>query len=248
MTSDSFDISREKIADHRARLNRRVLRERQAERGLAHRRSGGDDDEVGGLEAGGHRVQLGEAGGEPRQHGGAAGHLLNFFEELVGDRLDVREALARALVGEREDHLLGVVEDDGRLVLAFQSLARDLVGDLHELPHQRVVFDDLRVGGDVGEVRQPVGQLGDEGHPAGLLKDALAPQLFAEEQRVDLGAALGEPDHRAEDELVRADVEVLGAQKLDGVVDERVVEEDGAENGALGLGAVGQRALQELFA
>ena len=102
---------------------------------LSHRRPGGDDDEVRRLEAGGHRVELGEAGGEAGEHDGATGHLLDFFEELVGDRLDVREPLPGALVGEREDQLLCVVEDDLGLVLAFERLARDLVGDADELAH-----------------------------------------------------------------------------------------------------------------
>jgi len=47
---------------------------------------------------------------------------------------------------------------------------------------------------------------------------------------------------------VRADVEVVGAEEFDGLVDERVVEDDGAEDGALGVGAVRQRALEHLFA
>jgi hypothetical protein len=92
------------------------------------------------LEAGGLLVKVVEAGGEAREHDGAAGHLLNFFEEVVGDGLDVREALARALVGEREDHLLGVVEYDLGLVLLFERLARDLVGDLDELAQERLVL------------------------------------------------------------------------------------------------------------
>src|ERR1044071_2756164 len=61
-----------------------------------------------------------------------------FFRRWAGGGLDVGEALPRALVGEREDHLLGVVEDDGGLVLALEGLARDLVGDLHQLPHAGV--------------------------------------------------------------------------------------------------------------
>src|SRR5947209_1972339 len=56
---------------------------------LAHRGPCGDDDEVGGLKARSHRVEFREAGREAREHRGTTGHLLNFFEELVGDGLDV---------------------------------------------------------------------------------------------------------------------------------------------------------------
>ena len=41
-----------------------ILGDVHGERGLAHRRAAGDDDQVAGLQAGGHVVQIGEAGGD----------------------------------------------------------------------------------------------------------------------------------------------------------------------------------------
>ena len=51
-------------ADHLVVEDGGVFGDVHGERGFAHRGARGDDDEVGGLEAGGHLVELGVMGGE----------------------------------------------------------------------------------------------------------------------------------------------------------------------------------------
>ena len=58
------------------RLDGGVLGDVQGQRGLAHRRPGRDDDEIGGLQAAGHLVELRVVGGKP-------GDLLAAGVELV---------------------------------------------------------------------------------------------------------------------------------------------------------------------
>ncbi len=43
---------------------------------------------------------------------------------------------------------------------------------------------------------------------------------------IDFAAALRECNHRAKDELMRADVEVFGLEKFDGEIDETIIEDD----------------------
>ena len=109
-----------------------------------------------------------------------------------------------------------------------------------------MIFDDFRVGGDIGEVGQARRQFRDEGDAADLFERALAPQLLAEENGVNRGAGLGESDHRPEDELMGADVEVARGEQLYGLMNEAVVEDDRAEDRTLGTRAVRQRAVEEV--
>ena len=71
-TSCSFDISSENTATPVSPSQRRVLRDVQRERRLAHARAAGDDDQVGRLQAGGQLVEVGEA----RRHAGDRSLLL----------------------------------------------------------------------------------------------------------------------------------------------------------------------------
>ena len=74
------------------------------------------------------------------------------------------------------------------------------------------------------------------------LEAAVASQLLRKSDGIDRGAALREPSHRLEDDTVGLTVEVVGDEDLPGGVEGVVVEQYGAENGALGVQVVWQRA------
>ena len=61
IASCSFDISSEKTATPTSARQRGVLRDVQAEGGLAHAGPAADDDQVGRLQPGGQLVEVGEA-------------------------------------------------------------------------------------------------------------------------------------------------------------------------------------------
>ena len=69
------------------------------------------------LQTGSHLVEVGEARGQTGQHRSSTFHLLNFFEQLLGDRFHMHKALANAFVGELKDCLLGVVKNYLRVIL-----------------------------------------------------------------------------------------------------------------------------------
>src|SRR5262249_59942339 len=63
-------------------------------------------------------------------------------------------------------------------------------------------------------------------------------QRLRERDQVDGLVALRELEHRREELAVRAAVEVVGLDQLDEAVERRVVEQDAAEHGLLGLEAL----------
>ena len=67
--------------------------------GLAHRGAGGDDDEFGVLQAGGHAVELGIVGGEARNLAALLVELVDGAEGRSHNVGDVGEAAGDGLVG-----------------------------------------------------------------------------------------------------------------------------------------------------
>ena len=125
--SCSFDISRLKMPTVRPVFVPDVLRDVQDERGLADRRPRRDDDEIARLKAGRHLVEI----GEPRRHAGdellALVRALDRGEARVRQLPHRRESGAHAIFGNREDRLLGLVENQVRLLLRLVGGREDLV-------------------------------------------------------------------------------------------------------------------------
>ena len=136
-----------------------------AERGLAHGRAPGEDDQVGGLQAAHLAVEVGQAGGDAGQLAVALVGLGRHVDR-GGER--VREALEAAVVapglGQLVEPPLGLLD-----LVARRGLDRRVVGDVDHVladadqvaAHGEVVdgaavilgVDDRgRVGGEPGEV------------------------------------------------------------------------------------------------
>jgi hypothetical protein len=62
--------------------------------------------------------------------------------------------------------VLGVVENDVRVILFLKRFARYLIARADEIPHHRLVADDLDIAGQVGEMGQAVGEVRDRRNPA----------------------------------------------------------------------------------
>ena len=131
--------------DRELRLPGDVLGDVADEARLAHRRAGGDHDQVAGLKAAGHVVELAEA----RRRAGhlrlAAGELLEplgLVDEDVGDRAEVARLLG---AGDVEEQLLGLLDQLLRLALAGVHRLLDPLRGAEQPPQHRVLLDDLRV-------------------------------------------------------------------------------------------------------
>ena len=159
--SSTSDISSEKKATGRFVLDRDVLGDVGDQRALAHRRAGGDDDQVARLEAAGDRVDVAEAGGGAGQLELAGRELLEPVDLVVEDLGEHAEVARLLFVGDVEEQLLGSLGELARFAVALVDPALDLLAGAEQAAQQRVLLDDLRVVLGVARRRDLRRQLGD---------------------------------------------------------------------------------------
>ncbi len=227
-----------------------VVRDRGGERGLAHARASGEDDQVGVVETAEEIVEVGEAGGHAREAArlmGGVGHL--------------QRCLQRARkVGEAARGLAGC----GKPVEAFFRLADLVVGGGFEVFVEGVVDHVLaerdQLAADEEIVDQVAVLLGvdDADHrgrePGEVARAADAFEFLAavhhplQGDRVGGIAALGEDDAELEDLAVGRIREVLRLEEVDDLVDRRVVVENRAQQRLFGLDVVRRRTGRDAWA
>ena len=147
-----------------------VLADVQHQAGLAHRRAGGDDHQVAGLQAARLAVDVVEAGRDAGDVALVLEQLLDLREALLDQLAHRQEAGLDAIVGHREDRALGVVEDEVGFLVGLVGVREDLVGRVDQRPQRRLLLDDLRVVLDVGRARHAVDQRGDVGRAADFVQ------------------------------------------------------------------------------
>ena len=231
--------------DFLATLDGGVLRDVDGEGGFAHGGAGGDDGELGLLQAAAHLVELREVSAE-------AGDLVlsllvevvDGFEGAGDDIVDAGEAAGDALLSDFEERGFGGVEDiEGSLALV--GCAGNGAGtDVDELAEERFVLDDADVFFDGKAAGQAFGERGDP-RDATDGRDLLAAgEFFAEGDDVDDVILVNEFAHAGEDALMGGEGKIVGAQGGGGFAVGVVVEEDGAEDGAFGVEGSGEAALK----
>ena len=230
-------------ADRASGFRPDVLRDVQDERGLADRRPRRDDDEIARLKARRQLVEIGES----RRHAGdellALVRALDRGEARVRQLAHRREPGAHAIFGDRENRLLGLVENEIGLLLRLVGGRKNLVGREDQIPERRLLAHDARVVLDVGGVGQAVDERGNVGGAADFVELSRAGELFLERDEVDRVSPLAQLDHLLEDPAVRVAVEIARGQDLGGLVEGVVVDQDGAEHGSLRLEVVRQRSI-----
>ncbi len=207
----------------------------EAEGRLSHRRPGGDDDHLAGVQAVGQGVEVGEAGGHAGHLAGPARGDLDLVDRGLDDVADGVVVLAAALVGDGVDLGLGGVDDVLDVAAALGVAELDDAGaGLDEPAQHGALGDDLGVVAGVGRG----GHRGDELVEVGLAADAAEVaalgQLVADGDGVGRLAAAVEVEDRVVDQLVRGTVEVGALELLDAVGDGVLGQEHAAEHGLLG--------------
>ena len=195
-----------------------------------------------GCRPGRHLVEIGEAGRHAGDQLLARVQLLDRVEAALREVAQRDEAVAHLVVGDREDRVLGLIEDEVGLVLAVVGGREDLVGREDQVPERRLLLDDPRVVLDVGRARHAVDERGDVGRAADLVELARPPELLLQRDEIDRVVALRQLDHLVEDAPVRVAEEIVGVDDLGGEVERVVVQQDRAEHRPLGLEIVRQRA------
>ena len=220
-----------------------MLGDVQHQAGLPHRRAGGDDDQVARLHAARHAVQIHEAGRHAGDELLLLEQLLDLRQALFDDLPHRDEALLGAVLRDREDRLLGFVEDRVGVVLGVPGPRRDGLARVNQRAQRGLLLDDPGVVLDVGGSRHAVHQARDVGRPAHVVELAGLRQRFLERDGVDGPALLAKRDHLVEDAPVAEPEEILRAHDLRRVVERLVVDQDRAKHGALGFEVVRQRTL-----
>ena len=141
----SADISRQKMPTTALLSIAACCASVKRETRFTHRRSRGDHHEILLLQSGSQRVKSAKAGGDAGHNQIAMLHGFGLFQHALRRMFDVLKALANPFVSQREDRVLGMIENVLRLVFFFQRLAGDFVGDLDELSQKRLSANDLRV-------------------------------------------------------------------------------------------------------
>ena len=217
-----------------------IFREVQRERRFPHRRPRRQNHQFGRLQARGQVVEHVVTGGEARD---AMASLVNPGDAVVAfgdDVVQSDEAQAHAIFGQLKDRGLGAVQDRIGVVLGFEGLLLDRARRMDQAAQQRFLLHDARVVLDVGDVRHAVHQLRDVRRAADRFQFAAALQLLGERHEIDRLLRFAERDHLLINAAVMIVEKILRLELLDGGIDGVVVEQDRAEDAALGLDVVGQ--------
>jgi len=201
--------------------------------GLPHGGSAGDDDQVTLLEAGGHAVQIEEAGGNAGDMVLLLVQLLDVADGILEDILHREKSRFELVFRNFEDRLLRVVEELVNIGLLVEALRDDLGRRGDQVPGNRLLLDDAAVEGDVGRCRHVIHQGCQIGPAPRILQLPLLLQRRGEGNQVARLAVVGEVDHGAENLPVGFAVELLRTDDLQGPVNRLVIQQYPTENGHL---------------
>ncbi len=221
-----------------------VLRDVDSEGGFAHGGARGDDDELGLLEAAGHAVEFGEMGGEASDLAAFLIEVVDGFEGAGDDVVNARKAAGDALLRDFEQRGFGGVEDFEGFFALVGGASDGGGADVDELAEKGFVLDDADVFFDGEAAGQAFGERGEPGDAADGFDFLVAGKLLAEGDDVDDMVAVDELAHAGEDTLMGSEGEVIGAEGGSGFAPGLIVEQDSAEDGALGVERGGQPALK----
>jgi hypothetical protein len=216
-----------------------MVRYIERERRLTHAGTPGDNDEIAGVHARGHLVELLVARGQARNRLAAIGRFMDLLKRPHHDILHVLVRISCALSADRENRRLGLIEKlvDGPVVPVAPG--DHLVARENERPDDRFLPDDPRMRLDVRDARDGVAERKQIFVAPDRRELPTVDQRLSKRDVVDRLAAARQLGHRFEDFGVGLAVEVLDGQRLDDDVHRLILEEDPSEDRALCFEGVG---------
>jgi hypothetical protein len=208
-----------------------------------HRRPRRDDDQVGGLEAGGEAVEVGEAGGDAGDLAVVLVEALDGFEGAGEDVAETVVVLGDPALGDLIDEGLGAVDGALGVLGGLEAELDDLGAGVDEAAQDAGLLDDAGVEAGVGGGGDAGDQGVEERGAADVGQGAVAAQLLGHGDGVDGVAVAVQLKDRAEHRAVGRAVEVVLAQQLEDLGDGVLGEQHRAEDRLLGLDVVGGDAL-----
>ena len=230
-------------AEHRHRLlhvERDVLGDVQDQRGLAHRGSAGDHDEVPALQAGGDAIEIDETGRQSDHLALvlAAVEHVDALHRFGEQRIDPDEPLPclGARLGDPEHHRLGLIHQRLRVPpqRAIGGIG-DLGADCGEVAHDGALANDLGVAADVGGAGGVQGERAEVGLAADVRKLGAALEALGHRQCVGGLAVLDELADVLEDQAVIGAIKILPGEQIGDLVPRGIVEQQPPEHRLLGF-------------
>ncbi len=235
-------------AEHRyrhPRPNRNIFRQIQRQRGFPLRWACRKNNQFRRLQAGKQLVQLAVTRGNSGDAFPFAKNLFQALEIVANQVLDGNQPGLHAIFGQRKNAGLRAVQYHVRSVFAFQRALLDLVRGVNQVAQQRLLSHDPRVVVDVRYPRHPVHQRCQVRRPARRFQFPVPVQFFRQRHQVDSLLRFRQRHHLREHIAMLRQKEVFGFQGLDGGVQRVVVQDDGAEDGALRVNIARQRFLDD---
>jgi hypothetical protein len=222
-------------ADHFLVFDGSVLGNIHGEGGLSHGGTGRDDDQIRTLQAAGLLVQIGVMGGQSGDALAALQQGIDRSERFLDDFLHAHETAADAFFRELKDGGLDVVENFlGGVALVGGARNRG-IGSVDQSAQQRFIANNLDVVLDAGPVGYAIHQAGDVTHIADGLEFLVAVEFLDQGDHVDRPGRLGQVHHAGVNAAMRIEREIFRLEVLSCLVVRKIIQQDGAENGAFGF-------------
>ncbi len=215
------------------------------ERGFAHARPAGEDDQIGGLQAAHAGIQIGQSG---RQPGQSAVALIGVRRHVDRGRERLREALKSGIVaaafGDLVELALGFLD-----VVCRRRLDRRVVGRVDDLLADR---DQVAADGEIVDGAPIILGIDDRrrfrGKPRQVLVEREAGDVeLGRQERLQRDRGCDFPgSHQSagevEDALMDRFEEVLRCKEIGDAVEGLVIDQDGAEQRLFGFDIMRRRA------
>ena len=179
-----------------------MLHDVHRQRGLAHRRPRGDDNHLAWVQAGGHFVQIGEAG----LHTGSGAlvfeqqfDLCDRIAHMFGDFGHVHDVV---IAVDRQHCLLHLAHQPVDLAGLVVRIGDGLGAGLDHPAQQGLIPDDLKIILEVCRRRHAVLQFGEVGHTTDVVQLPGRAKLVGKSQQIDRGCLLIHRHHRGVNGLV----------------------------------------------
>ena len=160
---------------------------------------------------------------------------------------DVEKPLSNAVFGELEDGLLGASQNFFGFVGVLDGFGDGVLGDVDQAAQQCLVAHDADVVLDAGALGDAVDQRRQIRDAADGLDFFAAVEFLDQRDHVDWAAGLLQIAHAGINAAMRVKREIVGREVFGGLIVERVVEQDRAQDRALGFHADRKSAFQTVI-
>ena len=171
-------------------------------------------------------------------------HLLDLLVDLAHQDIDGLKAGSKLLVCDLEDRAFCIFQDLLGTVFVLIAARHYLAGDLDQAPQSCLILYDVHVVLNVRGEGKPVGQAGQVGGTSGAFQFIGALQLFLQSDEVNRSRTRRQGEHLLEYSSVAFEIEVFLAQEFLRGEHRFVIQENRAQDRALGLEVVRKRSLE----